>query len=160
MRRIAAAGLVCALLALPACSGQAQHDRVTVLAAASLTEAFQAIGKDFERENPDVSVRFSFGPSDGLATQIQDGAPADVFASASEQWMDAVQSRPGVSYRTDFVTNRWYVIGDGPSNAVSCPPLASRVTLSRATFAPNRLVMFWAKMDMRRDRLQEPNGDG
>ena len=127
MRRIAAAGLIGALLALPACSGHAQHDRVTVLAAASLTEAIQAIGKDFERENPDVSVRFSFGPSDGLATQIQDGAPADVFASASEQWMDAVQTKPGVSYRTDFAKNRLIMVvpASNPAHIRSVADLAT-----------------------------------
>jgi len=114
------------LLALPACSGPANPDRVTVLAAASLTEAFQIIGKDFERQNPGVSVRFSFGPSDGLAAQIQNGAPADVFASASESWMDAVQHKPGVTHRTDFVTNRLILVvpASNPAHVRSVADLA------------------------------------
>jgi molybdate transport system substrate-binding protein len=110
VKRVLAAGLAGALLVIPACSRGANHDRITVLAAASLTEAFQTIGKDFERQNPGVSVRFSFGPSDGLATQIQGGAQADVFASASEKWMDAVERKPGIAGRTDFVTNRLVLV--------------------------------------------------
>jgi molybdate transport system substrate-binding protein len=56
---------------------------VTVLAAASLTESFTKIGKDFEAANPGVKVVLSFGASSALAQQVNSGAPADVFASAS-----------------------------------------------------------------------------
>src|SRR5919204_296998 len=56
---------------------------LSVLAASSLTEAFGEIGTDFENAHDGVTVRFSFGPSDGLAQQIQAGGPTDVFASAS-----------------------------------------------------------------------------
>ena len=64
---------------------------LTVSAASSLTAAFTDIGAAFEDANPGVTVTFNFGPSDGLATQINEGAPVDVFASASPTWMDAVQ---------------------------------------------------------------------
>jgi molybdate transport system substrate-binding protein len=64
--------------------------RVTVLAAASLTESFTQIGKDFEQANPGVRVTFSFGGSSTLAQQITAGAPADVFASASPANMKQV----------------------------------------------------------------------
>jgi molybdate transport system substrate-binding protein len=104
------AGLLCSLALLPACSGGSSHDRITVLAAASLTETFQTIGTEFQNQHPGVSVRFSFGPSDGLATEIQGGAPADVFASASEKWMDAVAQKPGVSDRSDFARNRLVLV--------------------------------------------------
>jgi molybdate transport system substrate-binding protein len=60
---------------------------VTVFAAASLTEPFTTIGKDFEAANPGVTVTFNFGGSSALATQITQGAPADVFASASPATM-------------------------------------------------------------------------
>jgi molybdate transport system substrate-binding protein len=63
---------------------------VTVLAAASLTESFTQIGKDFEKANPGVRVRFSFGGSSTLAQQITAGAPADVFAAASPATMKQV----------------------------------------------------------------------
>jgi molybdate transport system substrate-binding protein len=63
---------------------------VTVLAAASLTEAFTAIGEQLESDHPGTDVTFSFAASSELATQIAAGAPADVFASASQPTMDQV----------------------------------------------------------------------
>jgi molybdate transport system substrate-binding protein len=56
---------------------------VTVFAAASLTESFTRIGKDFEAANPGATVTFNFAGSSALANQINQGAPADVFASAA-----------------------------------------------------------------------------
>jgi molybdate transport system substrate-binding protein len=111
MRR-ALAGLACLALLVPACGGSgSDRSEITVLAAASLTAAFTKIGADFERANPDVTVRFSFGPSDGLATQILEGAPADVFAPASPTYMDQVQTDgPGVSGRADFARNTLAVV--------------------------------------------------
>jgi molybdate transport system substrate-binding protein len=82
---------------------------VTVLAAASLTETFTAIGHDFERAHPGVGVRFSFGGSSALAQQILAGAPADVFAAANPTTMatvtDAglVKGRPVVFVRNQLV---------------------------------------------------------
>lgn len=63
---------------------------VTVLAAASLTEAFTTLGRRFERDHPGARVRFSFAASSELAAQVTSGAPADVFASASTATMDQV----------------------------------------------------------------------
>jgi molybdate transport system substrate-binding protein len=99
---------------------------ITVLAAASLTEAFDQIGRRFEAAHPGASVRFSFGPSDGLAAQIQAGAPADVFASASPTWMDAVAEDPGVADRVDFARNRLVVVtpSDDPAGIASIEDLA------------------------------------
>ncbi|MFI9005739.1 molybdate ABC transporter substrate-binding protein [Actinosynnema sp. NPDC053489] len=56
---------------------------VTVFAAASLTEAFTRLGEDFEAAHPGAAVRFNFGGSSALARQLNQGAPADVFASAA-----------------------------------------------------------------------------
>ncbi|XVV07412.1 molybdate ABC transporter substrate-binding protein [Actinosynnema sp. CA-248983] len=56
---------------------------VTVFAAASLTESFTALGEDFEAANPGIEVKFNFGGSSALAQQLNQGAPADVFASAA-----------------------------------------------------------------------------
>lgn len=78
---------------------------ITVFAAASLTETFTELGARFEQANPDTTVTFNFGGSSALAGQIADGAPADVFASASTANMDqvagAVSGAPAV-----FVRNR------------------------------------------------------
>ncbi len=63
---------------------------ITVLAASSLTKGFTALGKEFEAANPGTKVTFSFGSSSDLETQIEQGAPADVFASADQANMDKV----------------------------------------------------------------------
>jgi molybdate transport system substrate-binding protein len=55
---------------------------ITVSAAASLTAAFQKMGADFQKRNPGTTVTFNLAASSALVTQIQGGAPADVFASA------------------------------------------------------------------------------
>jgi molybdate transport system substrate-binding protein len=78
----------------------------TVFAAASLTDAFEDIGERFEQANPDVDVAFNFESSSTLATQITEGAPADVFASASQATMDTVDEAGLVAgERTDFAGN-------------------------------------------------------
>jgi len=63
---------------------------ITVFAAASLTGSFTQLGKDFEAANPGTTVTFSFAGSSALATQINQGAPADVFASAAPANMKTV----------------------------------------------------------------------
>ena len=63
---------------------------LTVFAASSLTDAFTEIGKAFEATNPGVTVALNFAGSQALRTQIEEGAPADVFASASEKEMDTL----------------------------------------------------------------------
>jgi molybdate transport system substrate-binding protein len=70
---------------------------VTVLAAASLTEAFTGLGKSFEATNPGTNVKFSFAGSSALATQINQGAPADVFASAAPANMTTVVNAGNIS---------------------------------------------------------------
>lgn len=131
MRRALTAVAV-SLMALAACSksggdvtGPTTKTTLTVLGASSLTDAFTTIGKQFEGEHARVTVRFSFGPSDGLAGQIQGGAPADVFASASSKWMDAVADDPGVSDRADFAENRLTIITpkDNPAGIASVQDL-------------------------------------
>jgi molybdate transport system substrate-binding protein len=61
---------------------------LTVYAAASLTATFTEIGGAFEQQHDGVKVEFSFGGSSDLVSQIQEGAPADVFASADTATMD------------------------------------------------------------------------
>ena len=78
---------------------------INVFAASSLTEAFATLGKQFESAHPGVKVVFNFGPSSGLAEQIDQGAPADVFASASTKSMDEVVASGGASEPTSFVKN-------------------------------------------------------
>jgi molybdate transport system substrate-binding protein len=67
----------------------AQPQTLTVLAASSLTEAFTEIAKSFESLHPGVSVVISFANSQLLAQQLAQGAPADIFASASLKYMQS-----------------------------------------------------------------------
>lgn len=108
-RRIAAAGAA-TLLAIAGCDsdndggGRGRSGTVTVLAAASLTESFERIGDDFEAERPDIDVEFSFAASSELAVQIQQGAPADVFASADESTMQEVVDSDDVTVKPKIFT--------------------------------------------------------
>jgi molybdate transport system substrate-binding protein len=86
--------------------------QITVSAAASLTEAFTDMEKEFETENPDIDVVYNFGASGTLRTQIEGGAPIDVFASAAQDQMDMLASK-GFIYndtREDFVENSLVMI--------------------------------------------------
>jgi molybdate transport system substrate-binding protein len=77
-----------------------------VFAAASLTDAFTEMGEAFEAANPDVTVEFNFAGSSALATQIQEGAPVDVFASADTNNMQKVVDTGEVTAEPSiFVTN-------------------------------------------------------
>jgi molybdate transport system substrate-binding protein len=62
---------------------------LTVFAAASLTDAFEAMGEELKAENPMLSIAYNFGGSQALVTQLREGAQADVFASANAAQMQA-----------------------------------------------------------------------
>jgi molybdate transport system substrate-binding protein len=78
---------------------------ITVFAAASLMGTFTQLGTQFEAAHPGDTVKFSFGPSSGLSTQITSGAPADVFASAAPANMDTVVSAGDTANPQDFAKN-------------------------------------------------------
>ena len=88
---------------------------LTVFAAASLTDSFNQIGKGFEAANPGVDVTFSFAGSSALATQIVEGAPADVFAAASAATMKTVtDAGDNAGEPTVFVRNQLVIaVPDG-----------------------------------------------
>ena len=97
------AGSVAGLGVLLAMSGHSPlHARSTpadrpstlqVFAAASLSDAFTEIGHQLERQRPGLTVRINFAGSQQLAAQLEQGAAADVFASADERWMGHVRER-------------------------------------------------------------------
>jgi molybdate transport system substrate-binding protein len=87
-RRSVAFAVLATLLGVAAGSAQPAKP-LTVFAAASLTDAFNAMKPQFEKEHPGTEVRLNFGASSQLRTQIEQGAPVDVFASA-----DTVQIQP------------------------------------------------------------------
>ena len=84
---------------------------ITVFAAASLTDAFTEAKDAFIEQNPNVSIEFNFAGSSALVTQLQEGAPADVFASAAQKNMDtALENGSVVDAGQVFAKNRLAVI--------------------------------------------------
>jgi len=90
--RHAAAGLALAALAVAPFTGARAQEATTVFAAASLTNAFQDIGKLY-KEKTGKDVTFSFAASSALAKQLEAGAPAAIFASADLKWMDYAEGK-------------------------------------------------------------------
>ncbi len=141
MRRfmVTVAGL--AVVALAGCSSSgssstsstsspaaASTGTITVFAAASLTGTFTQLGKQFEAAHPGDTVKFSFGPSSGLATQITSGAPADVFASAAPKNMQDVVSAGDASSPQTFAKNKMEVAvpPNNPAKVTSVNDLAKK----------------------------------
>ncbi|MCW2547020.1 MAG: molybdenum transporter, periplasmic molybdate-binding protein [Mycobacterium sp.] len=91
--------------ASPSSSASAISGSVTVLAASSLTGAFTTLAKQFEAAHPGTTIKLSFGASSALALQITNGAPVDVFASASPKNMQQVVTGGEVTTSTNFVQN-------------------------------------------------------
>ena len=84
---------------------------LTVYAAASLTDAFQELGRTLEASHHGLTVRFNFAGSQQLALQLEQGAPADVFASADQRWMSYATEKGLVrGEATVFARNRLAVI--------------------------------------------------
>jgi molybdate transport system substrate-binding protein len=101
-----------ALLLLTACGSGGSEDRRTldVLAAASLTGAFERLETAFEEDHPGVDVRVSLGSSATLAQQVVEGAPADVLATADEQTMQVAVDGGGVTTPRRFATNEMVLV--------------------------------------------------
>ncbi|MCL4231256.1 MAG: molybdate ABC transporter substrate-binding protein [Dehalococcoidia bacterium] len=78
---------------------------VVVFAASSLTNAFKEAGTRFEEKNPEAKVTFNFAASSALATQINEGAPADVFASADANQMKNVTGNGNAAESVIFAAN-------------------------------------------------------
>jgi molybdate transport system substrate-binding protein len=106
-RRVALLLSLVATLALAGCGGSGasgdgggsrrETGTLTVLAAASLTETFTTLAKDFEAAHPGVQVRLAFDSSATLAEQVTQGAPADVLATADERTMQTVVDAGGTA---------------------------------------------------------------
>ncbi|MGA0611384.1 molybdate ABC transporter substrate-binding protein [Caldimonas sp. KR1-144] len=114
-----------------ALTGAARAQDVVVFAAASLGDVLQAIA----REGGFNNLRFSFAASSTLARQIEQGAPAQIFISADEAWMDAVERRGAVlpGSRVDLATNRLAIVRAGAQEP-AVPP--ETVDAARALLLP------------------------
>ena len=127
--------LAAAALVLAACgggdddsggsSGAASPGEIKVFAAASLTAAFTRIGEQFTAANGGTKVTFNFAGSQALATQIQQSAPADVFASADTTNMDKVRDLVGTPQ--NFASNLLQIVVEkgNPKNVKTLDDLAN-----------------------------------
>jgi molybdate transport system substrate-binding protein len=97
----------------PSSSSTGVSGSLTVSAASSLTDVFTSLGDPFMAQNPGLKISFNFGSSGDLAEQIVQGAPVDVFASASDSTMQTVIDAGEATDPTPFASN---------SLAIATPP--------------------------------------
>lgn len=134
-RRVFLAGVVAALIPVATRAGEP----LTVFAAASLQEALTAAGAAWTARSG-TPVRFSFGASSAMARQIDHGAPADVFLSADEEWMDWLEGRRGivVATRRRLLSNQLALIA--PAGSKTALKIAPGMPLAR-TLGSGRLAV-------------------
>jgi molybdate transport system substrate-binding protein len=150
-KRVALALPLAAALALAGCGGASDDGAaaagsasdggltgtLTVFAAASLTDVFTGLGEALEDQQPGLDVQFNFAGSSALATQITQGAPADVFASANEAQM-AVVTDAGLAEDPSVFTSNVLQIAVPAGNPAGVTGLAdfAREDLTLAVCAP------------------------
>jgi len=125
---VAVAGCSSSSTSSPSAGSSPSTGTITVFAAASLMGTFTQLGKQFEAAHKGDTVKFSFGPSSGLSTEITSGAPADVFASASPKNMQEVVSAGDASSPQNFAKNTMEVAvpPNNPANVSSVADLAKK----------------------------------
>ena len=104
------------LLSVAALVCGAAEKTLTVFGAASLTNVLEEVGKAYTAKSG-VPVRFSFAASSALAKQVESGAPADVFMSADQEWMDYLAARKLIdpATRRDIVGNSLVLVAPADS---------------------------------------------
>lgn len=119
---------------LSGCSGP-KPESISVFAAASTREVMEQLAADFQNETG-IAVSANFGPSSGLARQIEQGASADLFLSADESWADYLADKDLVQERRDLLTNKLVVVvpADNSSNVPSPSGGEGRVKGQPLTF--------------------------
>lgn len=135
MRRILPAFVL--LLPVVACGAEDEDTTLTVYAAASLAAAFEQLAEEFEADHAGVEVQLSLAGSSDLATQIQEGAPADVFASADTRTMDELSDDGLVDDVRAFASNTLQIATppDNPAGVATFQDLA-QPGLQLVTCAP------------------------
>jgi molybdate transport system substrate-binding protein len=107
-----------AILSATAATGGQQAASITVSAAISLKDALDELGRSYEQRHPGGKVTFNYGSSGTLEHQIEQGAPVDIFLSAAEKQMDALESAGLLVAETrhDLVGNRLVLVVPTSSN--------------------------------------------
>jgi molybdate transport system substrate-binding protein len=134
LSRIAVSIVAAAALTAVAAPAGAQHQvaakpsgSITVFGAASLTEAFTQIGTDFQKKNKGTTVAFNFNSSSILETQIEQGAPADTFASADTANMDKAVAANDIAPKPVIFAKNRLEIAVAPGNPKKIKSLADTV---------------------------------
>ncbi|WP_410795732.1 molybdate ABC transporter substrate-binding protein [Paenibacillus sp. J5C2022] len=112
LSRVVLLPLIAIVLLTAGCGATKEKKELTISAAASLTNALQHIQQAYERSNPDTALRFNFGGSGALREQIRQGAPVDLFLSASSVHMDKLQEE-GIIHeegRINLLTNELVLV--------------------------------------------------
>ncbi|MEL7638364.1 MAG: molybdate ABC transporter substrate-binding protein [Solidesulfovibrio sp.] len=124
MKKILFALAVTLLMALPARAAD-----LTVSAAASLTDAFNEIKAEFAKANPGINLTMNYAASGTLLSQMEKGAPVDVFASADQKTMDQAAEKKLIdaATRANFVRNDLVlaVPADNPAKVKDLTSLAA-----------------------------------
>ncbi len=112
-------------------------DNLIVLAAASTTDAMNEIGTLFAKQSGHT-VQFSFGSSGALARQIQNGAPADLFLSANEKWMDTLlaDGKINPAMHADLLANRLVLIAPNDRAVTLDATFAGRLAVGSMDSVP------------------------
>ncbi len=145
MRAIAL--LLSLLMALVACDkpSEARERELVVFAAASLRDAFVALGTDFERAHPGVKVVFNFAGTQALRTQLEHGARADVLASADQRHMQALLEAKLVEKPRTFAQNEpVIVVAKNPASEIQTLadlPKAERIVIGAAEVPIGRYTL-------------------
>jgi molybdate transport system substrate-binding protein len=102
-------------------------ESITVSAASSLTGVFTQLDQSFQKAHPGTSIAFNFASSSTLATQIEQGAPADVFASASTKEMAGAQKAGDIAGPVTIFTRNTLAIVVKPGNPLHIHSLADLI---------------------------------
>jgi molybdate transport system substrate-binding protein len=118
-------------LTIAGCGAEDDQDSLLVLAASSLTDAFDAMETAFEAANPGVDVEISVAGSSSIGVQIEQGAPADVVALADTVPMDALAEAGLVENPSRFATNSMVlaVPSENPGDVVGLEALSDSALL-------------------------------
>jgi molybdate transport system substrate-binding protein len=117
----------------PVSAARGERAELVVSAAASLTDAFNAIAPAFEKRHPGVDVRVNFAASGALYRQIEQGAPVDVYASANPKWMDRAVTGGFVARSGVFVFARNVLVLAVPVDNPAAIAALSDLTAGRVT---------------------------
>lgn len=144
--------------ATPEHRNEAAQPALIASVAASATEAMEDLGEQFH-EQTGIEVKSNAGPSNGLATQILEGAPADVFLSASRQWADQLEANNRAVARVDLLTNRLVAVvpAGNPANVHAPEDLKSSSVAKVALAGENVPAGAYADQALARLGLVEAN---